>query len=56
MGENIQVYAERILGLAGEAYTGVAREDIERSLIDSFVDRLNNDQLKMKIFNFNCYQ
>jgi hypothetical protein len=38
------VYAEGISGLAEEAYTGVASEDIERSLIDTFVDGLNNDQ------------
>ena len=43
LGENIQVYAERILSIAEEAFTGIASEDIERSLIDTFVDGLSSD-------------
>lgn len=48
-GENIQVFAERILSLAEEAYLGQGGNVIERQLIDTFVDGLNNDQLKLKI-------
>lgn len=48
-GENIQVYAERILSLAEDAYQNQGGDAIERQLIDIFVDGLTNDQLKMKI-------
>ena len=48
-GENIQIYAERILSLAEEAYNNQGGNAIERQLIDTFVDGLNNDQLKLKI-------
>ena len=45
VGETIQVYAERILFLAGEAFVGQRSYAVERQLIDTFVDRLvNNDQ------------
>lgn len=49
LGENIQNFAERILALAEEAYLGQGGPVIERQLIDTFVDGLNNDQLKLKI-------
>jgi hypothetical protein len=49
VGENIQIYAERILSLAEEAYDNQGGNAIERQLIDTFVDGLINDQLKMKI-------
>lgn len=51
VGENIQIYAERLLSLAEEAYLGQQLGDgIERQLIDIFTDGLTNTQLKMKIF------
>lgn len=53
-GENIQIYAERILSLAEEAFQGQGGNTVERQLIDTFVDGLvNNDQLKMKILRDN---
>ncbi len=53
-GENIQLYAERILSLAEEAFQGQGDGVVERQLIDTFVDGLtNNDQLKMKILRDN---
>lgn len=53
-GENIQIYAERILSLAEEAFEGQGGNTVERQLIDTFVDGLiNNDQLKMKILRDN---
>lgn len=48
-GENIQVYAERILSLAEIAYDNQGGDAIERQLIDILVDGLTNDQLKIKI-------
>ena len=54
VGENIQIYAERILSLAEEAFAGQGGNAVERQLIDTFVDGLvNNDQLKMKILRDN---
>ena len=50
VGENIQVYADRILSLEEEAFAGQGGNAVERQLIDTFVDGLvNNDQLKMKL-------
>ena len=49
VGENIQVYAERILSLSEEAYDNKGGDAIERQLIDIFVDGLLSDQLKIKI-------
>ena len=48
-GANIQVYAERILSLAEEAYHNQGGDIVERQMIDIFVDGLTNDGLKMKI-------
>lgn len=48
-GENIQLYAERILSLAEEAFLGQGGDVIERELIDIFIDGLSNDQLKLKL-------
>ena len=49
-GENIQIYAERILSLVKEAFLGQGGVVVERQLIDTFVDSLaGNDALKMKI-------
>lgn len=47
--ENIQLFAERILSLAEEAYQNQGGQAVERQLIDIFVDGLTNDQLKLKI-------
>ena len=41
-GENIQIYAERII-LAEEAYNNQGVNAIESQLIDTFVDGLNNE-------------
>ena len=48
-GENIQLYAERILSLAEEAFLGQGGNAIERQLIVTFVDGLTNESLKMTI-------
>ena len=48
-GENIHVFAERLLSLAEDAYNNQGGEAIERQLIDIFVGGLMNDQLKLKI-------
>lgn len=48
-GENIQIYAERILSLAEAAYGNQGGDAVERQLIDIFVDGMTNDQLKMKL-------
>ena len=48
-GENVQMYAERILSLAKEAFLGQGGDAIERQLIDTFVDGLTNEGLKMTI-------
>lgn len=53
-GENIQLFAERLVSLAEEAFEGQGNDAIERQLIDTFVDGLtNNDALKMKILRDN---
>ena len=48
-GENIQVFAERILSLAEEAFVRQGGDMVERQLTETFVDGLSNDQLKLKI-------
>lgn len=48
-GENIQLFAERILSLAEEAYQNQGGDAVERQLIDIFVDGLTQDNLKLKI-------
>ena len=48
-GENIQVFAERLLSLAEDAYQNQWSDAIERQLIDIFVDGLIQDHLKLKI-------
>ena len=48
-GENIQLYDERILSLAEEAFLGQGGDAIERQLIDKFVDGLTNESLKITI-------
>ena len=53
--ENVQLYAERLLSLAEEAFTGqnggVAA--IERQLVWFFIDGLAHDNLKMKVMREN---
>ena len=48
-GENIQLFAERILFLAEEAYHNQGGDAVERQLIDIFIDGLTQDNLKMEI-------
>ena len=48
-GESIQTYSETILSLAEAADNNQGGNAVERQLIDIFVDRLTNNQLKMKI-------
>ena len=43
------MFAERILSLAEEAFLGQAGDMVEQQLIETFVDGVNNDQLKFKI-------
>ena len=51
-GENIQIYAERILSLAEEAYDNQGGDVIDRHLIDIFAGGLANDHLlKNKVRN-----
>ena len=53
-GENIQLYAERILSLVEEAFLGQGGVVVKRQLIDTFVDGLvGNDASKMKILRDN---
>ena len=53
--ENVQLYAERLLSLAEEAFTcqngGVA--DTERQLVGFYVDGLVHDNLKMRVMRGN---
>jgi len=54
--ENVQIYAERLLSLAEEAYAGVqdgGAAAIERQLIGFFIDGLAFDYLKMKVMRDN---
>ena len=48
-GENIQIFAECILCLAEEVFLGQAGDMVEQQLIETFVDGISNDQLKLKI-------
>ena len=43
------MFAEHILSLAEEAFLGQAGDTVEQQLIETFVDGVNNDQLKLKI-------
>lgn len=54
--ENVQIYAERLLSLAEEAYAGIpdgGAAAIERQLIGFFIDGLAFDYLKMKVMREN---
>ena len=48
-GENIQLFAERLLSLAEEAFDNIGGPEIERQLIDIFVDGLYDERLKLRI-------
>lgn len=48
-GENIQVYAERLLILAENAYPGPGNPAVERQLTEIFIDGLRDDHLKLKL-------
>ena len=53
--ENVQLYAERLLSLAEEAFTGQngGVSAIERQLVGFFVDGFAYDYLKMKVMREN---
>ena len=51
--ETVQVYAERLLTLAEDAFVGQQGAPIQRQLIDIFVDGLAEDQLKLKVLREN---
>lgn len=53
-GENIQLYADRVMGLAEVGFEGQENSRfIESQLVDMFANGLNNEQLKMTIFRKN---
>lgn len=52
-GENIQVYAERLLALADEAYPNQVHAAIDQQLIGFFIDGLQHDYMKMKVMREN---
>lgn len=52
-GETVQVYAERLLALAVDAFDNQQGQPVQRQLIDIFVDGLKEDQLKLKVFREN---
>ena len=52
-GETVQVYAERLMTLAEEAFPNQQGPAIQRQLIDIFLDGLSEDYLKMKILRDN---
>ena len=54
-GEGVQIFAERLLTLAEDAYAGLgdnSLEAVERQLIGFFVDGLTHDYMKLKIIIF----
>ena len=53
-GENIHLYAERILSLAEEAFIGPGEDVVEPQLIDTFVDgSVGIDAFKIQILREN---
>lgn len=52
-GESLNLYAERILGISGEAFEDEQAPGVQAQLIDIFVTGLSNDQLKMTILRKN---
>lgn len=52
-GENVQVYAERLLNLADDAFAGQAGDAVNRQLVGFFIDGLFYDYMKMKVMREN---
>ena len=52
-GETVQVYAERLLTLAEDAYPAQQGAAVQRQQIDIFVDGLQEDKLKLKVLRAN---
>ena len=54
-GETVQVYAERLLALAEDAFDDGHQQGqpVQRQLIDTFVDGLAEDSLKLKVLREN---
>ncbi|MCG7883674.1 MAG: zinc finger domain-containing protein, partial [Candidatus Thiodiazotropha endolucinida] len=52
-GETVQVYAERLITLAGDAFGNQQGPATQRQLIDIFVDGLLEDSLKLKVLRGN---
>ena len=51
--ETVQVYAERLLALAEDAFDNQQGQPVQRQLIDTFVDGLAEDSLKLKVLRGN---
>lgn len=54
--ENVQIYAERLLSLAQEAFVNPQQQDlaaVERQIIGFFIDGLSHDYLKLKVMREN---
>ncbi|XP_067655940.1 uncharacterized protein [Haliotis asinina] len=56
--ESVQMFTERLLNMASEAYTGLRHDGgngaaIERQLVGFFIDGLSHDYLKMKVMREN---
>lgn len=52
-GDNVQLYVEKILSLADDAFDDVNDPQAQVQLLDVFVNGLENDQLKMTILRKN---
>ncbi|MET0107141.1 MAG: hypothetical protein ABW072_18665 [Sedimenticola sp.] len=52
-GETVQVYAERLLALAEDAFDNQQGQPVQQQLIDTFVDGLAEDSLKLKVLREN---
>ena len=51
--ENIQVYAERMLALAEDAFIGQMGDSVQTQLVGFFIDRLAHDYMKMNVMREN---
>ena len=51
--ENIQVYAERMLALAKDAFIGQMGDSVQTQLVGFFIDGLAHDYTKMKVMREN---
>lgn len=51
--ENIQVYAERLLALAEDAFLGQMGDAVQTQLVGFFIDGLAHDYMKMKVMREN---